>query len=226
MAKGVGEDPDGTGGGRRRTRLSPEAREREIVRAAIGFFAQNGFAGQTRELAASLGVSQALIFRYFPTKEDLIDRVYEEVFGKEWELDLPLLADRSRPLEARLKGFYRGYAGLILGHEYTRLLLHAALAGVNFHERLFARIATMIYPAVLGELRAHYGRSTLAQVPMTNGEIEAIWGLHAAIFFIAIREHVFGLPVPPADEVVDLKVETFLGGVAAVLPDAPKAPDA
>ena len=96
-----------------------------IVRSAIGFFAQNGFSGQTRELAAGLGISQALIFRYFPTKEDLIDRVYEEIFGKEWELDLAMLADRSQPLEARLKAFYRGYAGLILGHEYTRLLLHA-----------------------------------------------------------------------------------------------------
>lgn len=220
-----GEDLDGAGG-RRRTRLSPEAREREIVQSAIGFFAQNGFSGQTRELANGLGISQALIFRYFPTKEDLIDRVYDEIFGKEWELDLPLLVDRTRPLDARLKGFYRGYAGLILGHEYTRLLLHAALAGVNFHERLFARIATLIYPAVLGELRAHYGRPTLAQVPMTNGEIEAIWGLHAAIFFIGIREHVFGLPIPPADEVVDLKVETFLGGVAAVLPETPAAPGA
>lgn len=223
MGERAGEDRDGTGGGRRRTRLSPQAREREIVRSAIGFFAQNGFSGQTRELAAGLGISQALIFRYFPTKEDLIDRVYEEIFGKEWELDLAVLADRSQPLEARLKAFYRGYAGLILGHEYTRLLLHAALAGVNFHERLFARIATMIYPAVLGELRADYGRPTLAQVPMTNGEIEAIWGLHAAIFFIGIREHVFGLPVPPADEIVDLKVETFLGGVAAVLPGATTA---
>ena len=104
----------GDEGGRRRTRLSPEAREQEIVQAAIGFFAQNGFGGQTRELARAMGVSQALIFRYFPTKEDLIERVYQEIFSKEWRPNLGLLADRSQPLEARLIAFYRDYVVLFL----------------------------------------------------------------------------------------------------------------
>ena len=40
--------------------------------------------GQTRELAQRLGVTQPLIYRYFPTKQDLIDRVYEEVFVGRW----------------------------------------------------------------------------------------------------------------------------------------------
>ncbi|MBA4011054.1 MAG: TetR family transcriptional regulator [Phenylobacterium sp.] len=203
--------------GRRRTRLSPEAREHEIVRAAIGFFAENGFGGQTRELARAMGVSQALIFRYFPTKEDLIERVYEEVFSKEWRPNLSLVADRSQPLETRLIAFYRDYAGLILGHDYTRLLMFSALGGVNYHERLFARIAAEIYPVVIDELRAHYGRPSLAERPASQNEVEAVWGLHAAIFFVGIREHVFGLGVPPADGMVELKVRTFLQGVAAAL---------
>lgn len=203
--------------GRRRTRLSPEAREREIVRAAISFFAQNGFGGQTRELAQALGISQALIFRYFPTKEDLIERVYREIFDSEWKPDLALLTDRSRPLEARLTAFYQDYAGFILGHEYTRLLLFAALGGVNFHERLFAKIAAEIYPVVIDELRAHYGRPSLADRAASQSEVEAVWGLHAAIFFVGIREHVFGLDVPPTDGLVELKVTTFLQGVPAAL---------
>lgn len=203
--------------GRRRTRLSPQAREQEIVRAAIGFFAQNGFGGQTRELARAIGVSQALIFRYFPTKEDLIDRVYEEIFSKEWRPNLGLLSDRSEPLEARLIAFYRDYAGMILGHEYTRLLMFSALNGVNYHERLFASIAAEIYPVVIDELRAHYGRSPLAERPAVQSEVEAVWGLHAAIFFVGIREHVFGLDVPPADGLVELKVRTFLEGFSPAL---------
>lgn len=207
----------GAGSERRRTRLSPEAREREIVRSAISFFAQNGFGGQTRELARGMGISQSLIFRYFPTKEDLIERVYQEIFDNEWKPNLASLADRSRPLEARLTVFYQDYAGLILGHEYTRLLLSAALGGVNFHERLFARIAAEIYPVVIDELRAHYGRPPLAERPVSQSEVEAVWGLHAAIFFVGVREHVFGLDVPPADGLVELKVRTFLQGVSAAL---------
>lgn len=209
--------PHDAGSKRPRTRLSPEAREREIVRSAISFFAQNGFGGQTRELARGMGVSQSLIFRYFPTKEDLIERVYQEIFDNEWKPDLASLADRTKPLEARLTAFYQDYAGLILGHEYTRLLLSAALGGVNFHERLFARIAAEIYPVVIDELRAHYGRPPLAERPVSQSEVEAVWGLHAAIFFVGVREHVFGLDVPPADGLVELKVRTFLQGVSAAL---------
>ena len=45
-----------------------------IVEGAIHYFAEHGFDGETRALARSIGVSQALIFHYFPTKEALIDR--------------------------------------------------------------------------------------------------------------------------------------------------------
>ena len=55
-----------------RQRLSPPERERLIVDEAILFFAEVGLAGQTRELAQRLGVTQPLIYRYFPTKHDFI----------------------------------------------------------------------------------------------------------------------------------------------------------
>ena len=202
---------------RRRVRLAPEDREREIVHSAVGFFAENGFTGQTRELARSIGVSQALIFRYFPTKEDLIDRVYEEVFSRNWKPNLALLTSRGHSLEHRLRAFYCDYANLILGHDYTRLLLFAALNKVNFHKRLFIKIAKDIYPVVIDELRASCGKPSTAKKAPTEDEIESVWGLHAAIFFLGIREHVFGMRVPPADEMVALKVRTFLDGVPAIL---------
>ena len=55
-----------------------------IVNEAIRYFAEVGFSGQTRELARRIGVTQSLIFRYFPTKEDLIDRVYQEGYLRRW----------------------------------------------------------------------------------------------------------------------------------------------
>ncbi len=51
-----------------------------IVREAVSFFAEHGFEGQTRELARRLGITQPLLYRYFPDKAALIDRVYREVF--------------------------------------------------------------------------------------------------------------------------------------------------
>ena len=63
-----------------RRRLPRKEREKLIVDEAVKFFAEVGFEGQTRALAQRLGVTQPLLYRYFPDKEALIDRVYREVF--------------------------------------------------------------------------------------------------------------------------------------------------
>src|SRR5260370_36230851 len=65
---------------RRRRRLDPEDREREIVDGAVAFFAEGGFDGGLRDLAKRLGITHQQLFRYFPTKEALIERVYKEMY--------------------------------------------------------------------------------------------------------------------------------------------------
>src|SRR5271156_1524808 len=92
---------------KRWVRLSPAARVEAIVSEAIIFFAEHGFEAQTRELAARIGVSQALIYRYFRTKENLIEEVYQRIYMSRWNaLWEKLLSDRRIPLEQRLREFY------------------------------------------------------------------------------------------------------------------------
>jgi AcrR family transcriptional regulator len=53
-------------------RLSAEARKEAIVEAVQDVFAQKGFDGTTtRELAKAAGVSEALLYKHFPSKESL-----------------------------------------------------------------------------------------------------------------------------------------------------------
>ena len=53
-------------------RLPSDERRDCILDAAVRVFAERGFHGATtRELARAAGVSEALMFRHFPTKEDL-----------------------------------------------------------------------------------------------------------------------------------------------------------
>lgn len=53
-------------------RLPSDERRDRILDAALRVFAERGFHGATtRELARAAGVSEALMFRHFPTKEDL-----------------------------------------------------------------------------------------------------------------------------------------------------------
>src|SRR3954469_24566142 len=89
-------------------RLAPGDRRRQIVEAAVAFFSEVGFEGGTRALADRLGITQPLIYRYFPTKDDLIKAVYDEVFVKRWRPEWEaLLSDRDIPVRDRLKEFYR-----------------------------------------------------------------------------------------------------------------------
>jgi len=61
-------------------RLKAGDRRSQILAAALEVFSERGFHGaRTRELAERAGVSEALIFRHFPTKEDLIRAILESV---------------------------------------------------------------------------------------------------------------------------------------------------
>src|SRR5438270_14066072 len=94
-------------------RLSPDERRREFVVKATEFFSEEGFGGGTRGLARRLGVTQPLLYRYFPSKDDLIEQVYRTVYLEPldtgWE---KLLTDRSRPIRERLQEFYEAYTNV------------------------------------------------------------------------------------------------------------------
>ena len=59
-------------------RVSAEDRKRQILSVATGLFSRQGYAGTTtRQIAHEADVNEALIFRHFPTKEELYWAVLE-----------------------------------------------------------------------------------------------------------------------------------------------------
>ena len=53
-------------------RLDSDERRKAIVAAAVPLFARKGFAGATtRELAEAANISEALLFKHFPSKKSL-----------------------------------------------------------------------------------------------------------------------------------------------------------
>ena len=194
-------------------RLAPSLRAEQIVRGAVHFFAEHGFSGQTRELANELGISNGLLYRYFPSKEALIDRVFEEVFLRRWNPNWQsIIADRSRPLLERLKVFYVDYSKLPLDYEWGRIYLHAGLAGASINQR-YVRIANeRIFKPVMDELRREFGAPPLKKVAMTEPELELVWSLHGSIFYIGIRKWVYHVKVP-AD--IDAAIEQLVDSLYA-----------
>src|SRR5216683_5328431 len=121
---------------RPRRRLEPEDREREIIDGAIAFFAEVGFDGGLRDLAKRLGITHQNVFRYFPTKEALIERVYKEVYLNRWQPEWEaVLHDPTKPLEGRLIDFYGSYLPAIFRYDWVRIFVFAGLKGVDITQR-------------------------------------------------------------------------------------------
>ena len=180
----------------KRQRFAPEEREQLIVDGAIQFFADVGFAGQTRELAQRLGITQPLLYRYFPTKQDLIERVYDEVFIGRWKVAWERqIADRSIPLRERLIDFYDAYASDALTYDWIRIYMFAGLAGEDINRRYIELLEHRLLIPVCTEIRAAAGAPDPDEVPISDLEIEAAWNIHAAIFYYFVRKFIYRSPV-------------------------------
>lgn len=200
-----------------RRRLSGDLREQRIVDEAARFFAEAGFGGTTRALARRLGVTQALLYRYFPSKERLIDRVYQTVFLDRWDPAWDaLLADRVRPLRERLTRFYQAYAARST-RTSMRLFLRGNLDGVGLARRYSAPLTERILRPLAAALRDEAGLPSLDARPLTRGERELAMMLHASVVFMGIRRHVYGMPIDDPDALVALYVDAFLERATQVL---------
>lgn len=128
-----------------RTRLSSDDRRRQLLSHAIALFSRHGFSGtRTKDIAAACGVSEAILFRHFATKEDLYHAIldtHEAAAGKdEWLAEMRAIAERRDDLE-----FIRCLLAQILKSfredtAFHRLMLYAGLEGHSFpglfHERM------------------------------------------------------------------------------------------
>jgi AcrR family transcriptional regulator len=210
--------------GRRTVRMSPKARKDELLARAIEFFSEEGFDGGTRALAKRIGITQPLIYRYFPSKDDLINEVYNAVYMAQWKDSwTTMLGDRSLPLHDRLTAFYRDYSRTIFNRTWMRIFFFAGLKGLDINTRYINRVISNLLVPICLEARASLGLASDA--PVAPRELELVWLMHGAIFYQGIREHVYGLPgLIDHDRLVETAIKMYLGIAATELAAAISAP--
>ena len=55
-------------------------RKQDILREATRLFAESGFDGvSVAQIAKAAGVSQGAVFRHFPSKEALLQRIFQDI---------------------------------------------------------------------------------------------------------------------------------------------------
>ena len=200
----------------KQTRLAPDDRRREFVVKASEFFAERGFAGGTRELARRLGVTQPLLYRYFPSKDQLIREVYRSVYldplDPGWE---QLLADRSKPLKERLEEFYKAYTDVIFTRKWLRIYLYSGLKGLDINRQYVAVVRDKILTRIVRECRYEAGMPTQGRAAAS--EIELAWVFHGGIFYYGVRKYIYEAPVlKDKERMIRDAIAAFLAGYQKV----------
>jgi len=216
LSKVESEDP----GIQPRKRMKREDRDREIAAAAVAFFAEVGFDGDTRELARRLGVTQSLIFRYFPSKAALIERVYQEVYVGRWNPYWEtIIADRSVPLQDRLIRLYKDYSRVSLTYDWVRIFMFSGLKGEDINTRYLKFLKSRILEPIAIEIRAELGLPTPEELPLKIAEVELAWGINSRIFYLGQRKWIFNMPLEmDIDTIIEYTIITYLSGARTVVP--------
>ena len=130
-------------------RLSAEARKEAIVEAVQDVFAEKGFDGTTtRELAKAAGVSEALLYKHFPSKESLYAAMLDACAKG------PTFAEASRILELKsststlvimvhfmISHYVLGRAGDSHRAALNALLVHSLLGDGEFVRLMHKKLA-------------------------------------------------------------------------------------
>jgi len=130
--------------------MSAGDRRTQLIEVALGLFSKNGFSGTTtREIAAAAGVSEAIIFRHFASKEELYAALLEyknrEGRVEDWLEELRGHAARRddealfRSLIKRILISYRD------DPSFQRLLLYSALSAHEFSQLLHRDLGIPLY---------------------------------------------------------------------------------
>jgi len=199
-------------------RLSFEKRREHILAEAIQYFSEVGFAGSTRELATRIGVKQPLLYRYFPSKEDLVREVYDAVYFGRWRHDWDtLLKDRSIPLRDRLIDFYSAYAEIMFQPEWIRIFFFSGLQGLDINKRYISFMEDRVLSRICEEVRHSYDLPSVSEIPVHPEELAAFWIFHGGIFYFGVRREVFNVPVHvDLPTFVRLSVDGMVAGFPAL----------
>jgi len=196
-------------------RMAGEDRRRQILQVAIELFSKRGFGGTTtKQIADAAGVSEAIIFRHFATKQDLYAAILDfqaQEMGKHlWMEELREIAEQEddeklfRAIAARMIAGYGANVAFqrliaysaLEGHEFSRILHSRALP---FHAFLCEYIARRQEKGALRHLSPGLIVFALLSMPAHYGLLTKLYG--------------FDLVKSSDEEAVSAFVQILLNGI-------------
>jgi TetR/AcrR family transcriptional regulator len=196
-------------------RLPASDRRLQLLETALDFFSRKGFSGTTtKEIAAAAGVTEAIIFRHFPTKQDLYNAVLDHHHNagavneciEQWKSCMDRNDDEGL-VRGIIETVIEGYRRNPRGH---RVLLFAALEG---HETALEYNRQFSLP--IFELLCQYVMRRQSEGALRGGDPGAIIGAaYGMAAQYATMTQMFGFPTRSTDrQIADSFVAIVMHGI-------------
>jgi len=151
-------------------RMAGEERRYQILRIAVRLFSNRGFRGTTtKEIAQAAGVSEAMVFRHFATKEELYAAILDhKACSGSGSFDPRVMA--AEAIERKDdRGVFESLALGALNHheddpEFQRLLLYSALEKHELAQMFFDGFVRKVYDFLGGYIRERQREGALIEI--------------------------------------------------------------
>ena len=196
-------------------RMAATDRRAQLLDIALNLFSEKGFdRTTTKEIAAAAGVTEAIVFRHFPTKQALYQAVLEQQSdcpgAREWLDQARHSMDRNDD-----EGLMRAIAQAVLEQyrndpRMERLMLYAALEGQETALNHYRNVSMPIYELLREYLLRRQQEGAL--VAFNPGAILSSISGMAQQF--ALYTRLFGFPAEISDEeAVDTFTRILMDGI-------------
>jgi AcrR family transcriptional regulator len=150
-------------------RMAGQERRLQILRVAVSLFSQKGFRGTTtKEIANVAGVSEAMVFRHFATKEELYAAILDHKACSSDTLNPEQIVAEAIAKKDDRAVFERLALAALDHHEcdqeFQRLLLYSALERHELAEMFFEKFVKRVYELLGGYIRERQLDGAMAQI--------------------------------------------------------------
>ena len=203
---------------KRAPKLQAEDRRAMILFEAATLFAAHGFSASTSDLADRMGVRKTLLYKYFPSKEGLIEEVLQTFLNTSWlTYCSAVISDRTMSLDERLVASFTS----MLENEQEkslRLLTRSMLDGLELPRGFFNELNKMLIIPLIGEIRHTQNLENLDSLPLMESERALALGLYGSMFFYSIRRYIFKTQIcDDQAALIKMYVDQFLSGTTKSL---------
>ncbi len=153
--------------------MPADLRREQILQTAVSIFSQRGFKGTTtKEIAKAAGVSEAIIFRHFATKDELYGAILHSKSCADGLHKFPWEGNEVLKEAIRVRDDYSVFYNIALeamtNHQkdvhFMRLLFYSALEEHELADRFFGEFVSQVYGFIGEYIRERQEEGAIREV--------------------------------------------------------------